>query len=95
MQFLGRDAGKPIAEIEAGLGAKDGIRARAGAIGFENAFVSDESEQIQVLAHKRIGIGIVEQRERHAKFGRTIAHRQGLCLGAHSTGCKRKWVAGQ
>ena len=51
MQFLGRENGKVLAQIEPCLRAEHGIGAGARAVGLELAVFEDVSQQIEVLSH--------------------------------------------
>ena len=51
VQLLGRHQRKPVGERIARLRAEHGIRAGAGAIGLEPAFLEHEAEQLMVLVH--------------------------------------------
>jgi len=53
VQFLGGKDGKIPAQIESRLRAENGIRAGAGAVGFELAVFQHVPQQIEVLNHPR------------------------------------------
>ena len=51
MEFFRGEEGKALAQIEALLGTENGIRAGAGAVGFESALIKDKAEEAVVLLH--------------------------------------------
>ena len=51
MKFFRGEERKALAQIEALLGTKNGIRAGAGAVGFETTLIKDESKEAVVLLH--------------------------------------------
>ncbi len=51
VEFFRGEEGEALAQIEALLGTKNGIRAGAGAVGFESTLIKDEAEEAVVLLH--------------------------------------------
>jgi hypothetical protein len=51
VEFFRGEEGKALAQIEALLGTENGIRAGAGAVGFESTLIKDKAEEAVVLLH--------------------------------------------